>query len=110
MIQPDDNVMVRPVDQRFVSTLKEEFMSHQALCPPPLVCHVESIDHIKDFIPGKVYRYQTIGGNHRRCAAQQLTEEGYFDEHKTLSAKLVFGKYIFCFNLTRNLLHVCFFL
>ena len=93
MKEPQKEFLVRPLDKSFIKTLKKDMKNHPALCPQPVICLVENVNSLDDYQPNASnIAYVTIGGNHRRSAAMELIEEGFFEDGKTLPSILVFGK------------------
>ena len=76
LVEPSDKRLLREVDAKFVTDLKQEIMENPTTDVQPILCIVK-------LKPGELFRpdlkegynYETVGGNNSREALQQLLSE-----------------------------------
>lgn len=91
---PPKELEIRPIDGKFVATIKHEILNSPMISKSPIVCLVDTVAEAKNFDITKinVYQYFTIGGNHRRVAYEELLAEEKIERETCIPATLVFGK------------------
>ena len=94
LTEPSLTTMLREVDTSFIEVLKKEILETRICAPNPILCTIRNIKNISDFDVSRVqdYKYETLGGNHRRVAYQELVAEEKIPSTYTIPAQLVVGK------------------
>ena len=85
LASPRINYLLRSPDDQYVKNLKGELLRRPIPFGAPFLCIVKGIPDADQFDNYKLdgYVYETIGGNHRRLALQQiLRDEGVQDVEK----------------------------
>lgn len=84
--------IIRKVDLEFSSKLEERFKESITLMDP-LICLVVGVESAHQFDDDQIteYKYETLGGNHRRVALQSLISKELLDKDVTVPVRLCFG-------------------